>query len=209
MPEVRVTDIETVGDSVVAVKLETPPEFDADPGQFILVRATLSGETETSYYTLSAPRVGDTFEITVAINPDGTVGPWLAEKETGDSIEIEGPYGDIAYTGQKDALVLASGPGIGPAVGIGERAHEMDKNVTIIINNADPPHQTRLNSLENDGAKIVVRGSDEAMIDTPEARSDISVYVFGFQSFVEDARHSLTASGFEREDIEIENFGSE
>jgi len=80
MPEVRVTDIETVGDSVIAVKLETPPEFDADPGQFILVRATLSGETETSYYTLSAPRVGDTFEITVAIDPDGTVGPWLAEK---------------------------------------------------------------------------------------------------------------------------------
>ena len=209
MPEVEIVDTETVGDDVIAVELETPPKFDAGPGQFVLVRASLDGETETSYYTLSAPTVEDTFEVTVAVDPDGTIGPWLAEKEVGDSVEIDGPYGDIRYTGQEDALVLASGPGIGPAVGIGERAHEMGKNVAIVIDDADPPHQTRLKSLEDNGATVITSVAEGEVMGIPETGSDVTAYLFGFQSFVEQARDSLTASGFEREDLKIESFGPE
>ncbi|MDY6779709.1 MAG: FAD-binding oxidoreductase, partial [Halobacteria archaeon] len=69
----------------------------------------------------SSPRVGEAFEITVGVDPDGDLSPALADLRTGDTVEVDGPYGRVYYEGG-DAVVLAGGPGVGPAVGIGERA---------------------------------------------------------------------------------------
>jgi ferredoxin-NADP reductase len=219
MPQVTVDAVEKVGTRTVALELRTPEGFDAEPGQFLLVRATVDGSEEqrssgnrsetgdveeTGYYTLSSPDVEGTMEITVEYVPEGTLAPWLAERTPGDVIEIEGPFGDVRYTGDGPAVVLAEGPGIGPAVGIAERAREEGNDATVVFWGEDPPHRDRLDALEADGATVrVVESLDEA-VDTIAA-ADATVYVFGFESFVRDAKTVAEAAG--ADDVRAESFG--
>lgn len=208
MPELEITRIDDVGPRTVAIEVESPPEFEAYPGQFVLVRADLEGEEETGYYTISSPDVEDTFEMTVAVKPDGTLGPWLAERSVGDTVRVDGPFGDVQYLGDDDAVVLAGGPGIGPAVGIGERALARGREVAILYGGARPAHQTRLDALESDGGTVVV---DEAL-DEAVAAVDFAtaaIYVFGFEGFVEQAKRALSEAGVDTTTVEFESFGPE
>lgn len=208
MPELEITRIDDVGDRTVAVELQSPPEFEAYPGQFVLVRADLDGEEETGYYTISSPGVEDTFEMTVAVDPDGTLGPWLADRSVGDAIRVDGPFGDVQYVGDRDAVVLAGGPGIGPAVGIGERALEHGRDVTILYGGSSPAHRNRLDALSADGGTVVVDEDLDAGVDAV-GFSTATVYVFGFEGFVEEARRVLSSAGVDPADAEIESFGPE
>lgn len=207
MPQVTVDTIEEVGTRTVALELRTPEGFDAEPGQFLLVRATVDGVEETGYYTLSSSDTEGTMEITVEYVPEGTLAPWLAERTPGDSVEIEGPFGDVRYTGDGPAVVLAEGPGIGPAVGIAERAREADHDATIVFWGEDPPHRDRLDALEADDATVLVVESLDEAADTlaDAAEGGATVYVFGFESFVRDATTVAEASGVE--DVRAESFG--
>lgn len=207
MPSVTVESIEDVGSENVAITLSSPAGFDALPGQFVLVKATVDGEEETGYYTISSPDVEDTFEVTVAVEPEGTLGPWLADRDAGDEVTIEGPYGDIQYGGDDDAVVLASGPGIGPAVGIGERAAASGRDVAIVYGGDEPPHRARLDALEADGATILVTDELDDVAGRLPSVSPDQVYVFGFNEFVEEAQRALSDAGIDPDAAEIESFG--
>jgi len=206
MPSLPITRTETVGERTVAIEVETPADFEAYPGQFVLVRATVDGEEETGYYTISSPDVAGTFEMTVAVDPDGTLGPWLVERTLGEEITIEGPFGDIQYTGESDALVFARGPGIGPAVGIAERAREFGHDVTIVHGGPNPPHGKRLAMLEDRGATVIRSEDLDSTVESlvPESAP---TYVFGFQNFVDETKAALTAAGIDLDAVEIESFG--
>ena len=208
MPSASITRIEDVGDRTIALKFETPTDFEAFPGQFILIRATINGEEETGYYTISSPDVRGTFETTVAVSPDGTLGPWLAERSVGDEITVEGPFGEIQYTGEDNAIVIASGPGIGPAIGIGERAIAAGRDVTIVYDGSQPPHTKRLNGLERDGA-VIVTAEDLKRATKDVDISNGEIFVFGFEGFVERAGTALTEIGIDTSNVAIENFGPE
>lgn len=208
MPDVAITDIEDVGDRTIAIELETPTDFEAFPGQFVLVRTTIDDEDETGYYTISSPDVAGTFEITVAVTPDGTLGPWLADRSVGDEITVEGPFGTIQYRGENDAIVIAGGPGIGPAVGIGERAVASERDVTIVYDGSHPPHARRLDRLERNGA-VVVLTEDLRKATAEIDRSDGEIFVFGFESFIERAETALVDAGVDPENAAIESFGPE
>lgn len=206
MPDVEITRLEDVGENTIAVEVEAPADFEAYPGQFVLVRATIDGEEETGYYTISCPTVDETFEMTVAVEPDGTVGPWLAEHALGDEITVEGPLGDVQYVDDGDVLVLASGPGIGPAMGIGERARELGYDSTIVYGGSQPPHRDRLTVLEAAGATVVLSDDLDAAIGSLDV-STPETYVFGFRDFAHRARDALSQAGVDVEDVEIEVFG--
>lgn len=204
MPALRITRIEDVGERTVAIEVQTPTEFEAYPGQFVLVRATIDGEEETGYYTISSPDVEEFFEITVAVDPDGTLGPWLVERTIGEEITVEGPFGDIRYTGEDDALVFARGPGIGPAVGIAELARESGHDATIVHGGKQPPHQKRLTHLEERGVTVILTND---LSGTVESLTADEMYVFGFQGFIEETKDALTAVGVDLAEVEIESFG--
>lgn len=206
MPELRITRLKDVGDRTIAIEVETPADFEAYPGQFILVRATIGGEEETGYYTISSPDVEDTFEITIAVDPDGTLGPWLAERTLGKEITVEGPFGDIQYTGDGDALVFARGPGIGPAVGIAERAAEAGWDATIVYDGSGPAHADRLAELEERGVTLVLFEDLAAAVNSLDF-SESETYVFGFQRFVEETKEALMEADIDLDDVEIESFG--
>jgi ferredoxin-NADP reductase len=208
MSQVTVAAVETVGPDTVALELRTPADFAADPGQFVLVRGTVDGVEETGYYTLSSPDTEGTMEITVEAPPEATLAPWLADRQPDDVVEIEGPFGDVRYTGEGPVAVLAEGPGIGPAVGIAERARRAGHGATVIFEGSDPPHRDRLDALAADGATVRIVESVAEATDAVAAAedADATVYAFGFESFVRAATEAAAAAGVD--DLRAESFGT-
>jgi len=206
--DVTVRDVQDVGPDTIAIELATPPEFHAEPGAFVLVRMTVVDEEIARHYTLSSPTVEDTFEITVGVDPDGDLTPRLAELEPGDTIRIEGPFGNVTYEGDGDVLVLAGGPGVGPAVGIAERARNEGHDAAIVYLDESPAHEVRLSRLAKEGATVTI-ARDETSFDKAVANvADVGQpYVFGFEEFCELALDALEDAGLDPDDALVESFG--
>jgi len=207
MPNLEIVRRESVGEDTVALALESPPEFEAYPGQFVLLRATIDDVEETGYYTISSPDVDGEFEITVGVAPEGTLGPWLAARSPGDSVTVEGPFGDVTYRGDGDAVVFAGGPGIGPAVGIAERARAAGHAAAIVFEGESPPHAARLDAFDADGA--TVRVVDDVADAVADVDLSAGLYAFGFRGFIESTRDALEAAGVDTDadDVGMESFG--
>ena len=206
-----VAGVESVGPDTVAIEFETPDEFDALPGQFVRLGTTLDGETYRRFYTLSSPDVEGTFEVTVGIDEEegGPFSAHLAALAPGDELEMTGPFGSNHYEGESRVVVLAGGPGVGPAVGIGERALADGNDVAVVYLDDDPAHETRLEELAAVGATVIMDHADadlvvhlrDALVDADE-----QVFVYGFADFVDRATEALDELGYEGE-AKVENFG--
>lgn len=208
---VTVTAVEPVGPDTVAVEFETPVGFDAAPGQFVRLGATVDGEEYARFYTLSSD-VGETFEVTVSVDPTegGPFTDHLAALDPGDRLTMSGPFGDQHYEGEDRVVVLAGGPGVGAAVGIGERALADGASVTLVYQyDEEPVHEDRLTALREAGAEVTVTDDPiaDAVVDAVEGGSGEQVFVYGFESFVEEARLALADAGADPADAKVENFG--
>lgn len=205
---VSLQSVAEAGPDTIAMTFESPPGFDAAPGQFIQLSARIEGEVVQRYFTLSSPRVDDTFEITVTIDPEGALGPWLADREPGDTIQISGPYGNAYYEGEDRLVVLAAGPGIGPAIGIGERALEGGASVAIVHPAGTAVHRERLAELSADGAHVF-QPSDGLERVTAEALEVVggTIFVYGFGPFVQSAVAAIEAAGWDPDEAKVESFG--
>ncbi|MFO7832824.1 MAG: FAD-dependent oxidoreductase [Halohasta sp.] len=208
---VNVTDTTTVGPETVAIEFATPAGFDAQPGQFVKLSATVDGESYARFYTLSSPDVDGTAEITVGVDPEegGPFSEFLAELSAGDAIEMSGPFGSDYYEGEPRVVVLAGGPGVGPAVGIGERALDDGGEVAIVYRDVDPAHNERLAALEDAGASVdIVDGPIATAVgEAISGGDDEQVFVYGFADFVEEATDAAAAAGVAVDDLKVENFG--
>lgn len=202
--ETTIAAVRDVGADTVAVDLETPDGFDARPGQFLKLSTEVEGEHVSRFYTLSSPEVGETIEITIGIDPEGELGPWIADAED-ESVTVEGPYGSAYYEGEPESLILAGGPGVGPAVGIGERARSDGNDVTVVYCDDEPVHEDRLAELQEAGATVVV--TDELEEHVASYYEDQQVFVYGFQEFVTEALEALEDAGGDPDEAKVENFG--
>lgn len=207
--EAEIAGVHPVGPDTVAVTIESPSGFDAQPGQFVQVRATVDGEAVTRHYTVSSPRVTDTFEVTVGVDPEGTLSPWLAEAEPGDTVEVDGPFGRVYYEGEPRVVVLAAGPGIGPAVAVAERAIQEGNEAAVVYRSDAPVHEARLSGLALAGADVFVVGEERFAAAVSVAVEGGQVFVYGFAPFVEAAESALGAveDGVGPSDAKVENFG--
>jgi len=205
--EVAVVAVESVGEDAIAIDFEAPDGFDAQPGQF--VKVALDGVEESRFYTISSPDVEGTFEITVGIDPEGEVGPKLAALSAGDTVEVSGPYGDAYYEGEGRVLVLAGGPGVGPAVGIAERALEEGGEAAIVYRDAAPIHDDRLTELNERGVSVAVLAPSSPLASSVDEvlTDDTQVFVYGFADFLDDATAAVEAAGGDAEAAKVENFG--
>jgi ferredoxin-NADP reductase len=201
--EVAVVAVESVGEDAVAIDFETPAGFDAQPGQF--VKVALHGVEESRFYTISSPDVDGTFEITVGIDPEGEVGPELAELTAGDTVEVSGAY----YEGEQRVLILAGGPGVGPAVGIAERALDEGGEAAIVYRDAAPIHDDRLTELNERGASVAVLAPSSPLASSVDdaLTEETQVFVYGFADFLDDATAAISAGGGDAEAAKVENFG--
>ncbi len=226
---------ESVGPDTYAVTFESPPAFDGLPGQFVKLSADIDGEGHARFYTLSSPDTEETFETTIEVDAAG--GPFsahLADLQEGDEVAVEGPYGNEHYEGEARVVVLAGGPGVGPAVAIGEAALEDDNDAVVVYqHDGVPAHQARLNALASAGASVDLVDVDEpdlddaggeveaseeadaggenafeaAVDDAVTAIADEQVFVYGFADFVATARTAIEAAGGDPDDAKVENFG--
>ncbi|MFB6068502.1 MAG: FAD-dependent oxidoreductase [Halobacterium sp.] len=208
---VVVTDVQPVGSDTIAISFRTPAGFEALPGQFVKLAATVDGEEYARFYTLSSPDVADTVEVTVGVDPD-EAGPFsrhLADLSPGDELDMTGPFGENHYEGEARVVVVAGGPGIGPAVGIGERAHRDGNEVAIVYRDTDPAHTARLDDLREAGATVTVTDGPLAdpLADVVTGAPGEQVFVYGFDDFVDEAREAVAAAGGDPDDAKVENFG--
>ena len=234
--EVRIVDVRDVGPDTVAVTLEAPPGFDARPGQFVQLRATVDdaegedggeddggrdddgdggkeeGAAVTRHYSISSPVVDETFELTIGVDPEGTLSPWLAGVSPGATVEVAGPWGRVYYADEPRVVVLAAGPGIGAAVGVAERAVIEGGSAAVVYRSAVPVHEDRLSALASVGADVRVTADDAAfeaavasLLESQDAESQ--TFVYGFEPFVEDAREAILATGGDPDSAKVENYG--
>jgi ferredoxin-NADP reductase len=215
---VAVESVREVGPDTVALELETPDGFDALPGQFVLLRAVPGDDADEAdeddvvsrHYTLSSPAVGDTFEITVGIDPEGDLSPWLADLEGGETVHVEGPFGEITYERDRDVVAVAGGPGVGPAVSIAEAAHDAGHDAVVIYQDDEPAHVDRLENLEEEGVTVVFvdEGEENELREALESHhEDGQVYAFGFKQFVTNVAETIDDAGGDSDEALIENFG--
>jgi 3-phenylpropionate/trans-cinnamate dioxygenase ferredoxin reductase subunit len=206
---VTVDSVDSLGPAAVAISFENPGSFDARPGQFVKVTVETDGDEESRFYTVSSPDVAETFEITVEVDPGGTVGPRLADLEAGDTVWLSGPFGNAYYEEEPRVLVLAGGPGVGPAVGIAERALDDGGEAAIVYRDESPIHRDRLTDLESRGVAVRILDPDESL---EGAVAEVSmdgqqVFVYGFADFLDAATRAVAAAGGEPDAAKVENFG--
>lgn len=205
---VQVRSVESVGQDVVAITFESPHDFGGEPGQFVRLSATVDGNYVQRFYTLSSPDTTDTFEVTVAVDPEGSLGPWLADREPGDSVTISGPFGDHFYEDEESVVVIAAGPGIGPAVAIGERTVREGGAVAVVYPADLHVHDDRLDALSEEGADLVTFEDDlEDAVSGAISAVNGTAFVYGFESFVTEAVQALESAGVDRDEVKIESFG--
>ena len=204
-----VTAVRSVGPDAVAIDIETPADFAAQPGQFVKLTLEVDGEDQSRFYTISSPDVEGTFEMTVGIDPDGDVAPHLADLEADDSVRLSGPFGSDYYEGEDRAVLLAGGPGIGPAVGIAERTLDDGGEVAVVYRAATPAHEERLATLEERGAAVTILDGEitASVADVVTGNADEQVFVYGFAEFVDDAAAAIDAAGGDPDAAKVENFG--
>lgn len=211
--ETTVAAVHDVGPDAVAIDLDTPAAFDAEPGQFVKLTANIDGESEARFYTVSSPDTDDTFEFTISYDPEegGAFSEYLLALETGDTVTITGPFGDDYYENEARAIVLAGGPGIGPAVAIAERALAEGNEAAVVYRDDNPLHEDRLSDIANAGASVFVLSENEsltdAVADVLTNDDDEQVFVYGFAAFLEDATDAIEAAGGSPDDAKAENFG--
>lgn len=204
----HIRSVESVGPDAVAITIETPPDFDAAPGEFVSL--SLPEVDESRYYTISSPAIGESFEVTISIDPEGTLAPTLADCAAGDAIDVGGPFGEASYDSERQPLVLAGGPGVGPAVAIAERALTEGADPEIVYRSNAPIHRDRLDDLAEQGVPVTILDAAETLrrpvADALASDPDV-VFVYGFAPFVEDVRAAIAAAEDEPGDIRVESFG--
>jgi len=206
--EVAVEGIRDVGEGTVAIDLPTPDGWSIKPGQFVQIGAPVGEEFIVRHYTVSSPYNDGGFEITVGVDPDGDLSPVLAELEEGDYVSVDGPYGRSYYEGEDRVVVLAGGPGVGPAVGIAERVADEHgaENTAVVYRDVEHAHLDRLDALRDEGAHVELLDDDELLRGSLTDLDGAQVFVYGFDGFVQEATEALDAAGYERE-AKVENFG--
>ncbi len=203
--------IHHVGPDAIALDIETPEGFDARPGQFVKLSLDIDGERHSRFYTLSSPSVEETFELTITIDPEGEVGPRLANLDTGDRIEMAGPFGNAYYEDESHTTILAGGPGVGPAIGIAERTLRDGGETAVVYRDDEPIHRERLDALRDAGAFVSVLDENEDLTDAVEnaltGEADEQVFVYGFAEFLDAATEALQTVGGNPDRAKVENFG--
>ena len=207
--ETTVRAVRDVGPDTVAIDLDAPAAFDGKPGQFIKLSTILGGEQESRFYTISSPDTDETLELTVGYDPDdgGEFSEYLLSLDVGNAVTVTGPFGSDFYEGEETSLVLAGGPGVGPAVGIAEAAVRDGNDVTVVYLDDEPVHTERLDALAEDAEIHVVSDEDAFRDAVADSLADQQLFVYGFADFLELAEAAVEDNGGSFDDAKVENFG--
>lgn len=205
---VSVRAVRRAGPDTVAIQLDAPRDMDARPGQFVQLVVTVDGEEEARHYTISSPDTDDVLEVTVGVDPEGTVGPELETLDESDTVGVRGPFGHAYYEDESSVTVVVGGPGVGPAVGIAERVLQDGGEVAVVYVDDAHAHTGRLSRLSDAGAEVFLVSDDvESSVDEALSAVGGQVFVYGFAEFAQEVADALAALDRDPDDAKIESFG--
>jgi cytochrome-b5 reductase len=210
---VTVAAVRDCGPDAVAVEFESPVGFQANPGQFVKLTATIQEEEISRFYTISSADVRETFETTISYDPaeGGAFSEYLLGIDAGDTVRLSGPFGNDYYEGESRVVVLAGGPGIGPAIGIAERARSEGGEAAVVYHDDQPLHEDRLNKLTREGADVLILSENDsfesAVGDRITGSAAEQLFVYGFAEFLELAESAVETTEADFDEAKVENFG--
>ena len=107
-----------LGPKLCRLRLKRPEGFDYLPGQYV----TLWRDAVTCRaYSLASLPDEPCLEFHVRVYDDGALSSWLATRQTGDPVGLQGSMGDCVYRDVPDhapLLLVGAGTGIAPLWGI-------------------------------------------------------------------------------------------
>jgi dihydroorotate dehydrogenase electron transfer subunit len=132
----------------------------ARPGQFVMVRC---GEETFLRRPLSVHQV-DGGKLALLFRVVGKGTQWLAQRKTGDCVDIFGPLGNgFAISPEsKNLLLVAGGIGIAPIRFLADAANKQSKNITLLMG-ALQAVQHLSNELLPSPMKLVISTDDGSM----------------------------------------------
>jgi len=143
-----VARVEPVTDDSVAITFDVPEDlvevFAREPGQHVIVKATIDGESVRRSYSICSP--ADSADLTIGVKRlEGGVFSTYANTElaAGDTLEVTPPTGDFTISidphNKKHYIAIAAGSGITPILAMISTAlkNEPDSRFTLIYGNRD------------------------------------------------------------------------
>lgn len=130
----------------VCVTLEVPDDlrevFQHQPGQHVVLRATVDGEDLRRSYSICTPPSAPSPQVGIKRIPEGAFSTWATTRlATGDTIEAMAPIGEFLYRPDRAAqgryVAVAAGSGITPVLSIvtGILEQEPGSQVTLVYGN--------------------------------------------------------------------------
>ena len=159
-----VADVERLTDDAVAVTFRVPGdlwgEYAFEPGQHLILRATIGGEDVRQSYSICQPRSGrggvGRLRVASAVVEGGRMSTWLnSTVRPGDEIEVMTPMGSFTCPTRSDLarhhVAIAAGSGITPVLSLVSTALEEEplSRVTLLFGNRRTSSVMFLEELED------------------------------------------------------------
>jgi len=117
---VKVISIKPLSSDVIELIIDHPDDFTYHPGQFVNLKN--NDGIIRSYSIANCSNGRNTLELHIRKLPNGQFSQWaFNELKAGDSIEMQGPFGDCFYTPndlEQPLLLIGTGTGLAPLAGI-------------------------------------------------------------------------------------------
>ncbi len=197
------------------------------PGQFMSVIAPVGEDEITRAYSIASVPGGNRFAICLNRVAEGRLSPYLFALESGDTVDVKGPYGAFHFRNPvHHSVLVATGTGVAPfrpmlqAVLPQDREHQF----TLIVGARHEHGLLYRDEFEELGARHanfifvptltrpetswtgrtgrVQRHVVEALGDQRE----VDVYICGLKEMVDETRSLLKELGFERKRIIFEKY---
>ncbi|MEK6813084.1 MAG: FAD-binding oxidoreductase [Nanoarchaeota archaeon] len=202
--------------------------FAFQPGQFIMVTASLGEEKVTRAFSISSAPGQEHMDITIKAEPTGHFSKFANEYfRVGDVMKVKGPYGYFTFTEQEqgDLLFIAAGSGISPFRSILQYIFEkhLPHAVTLLFSNkteADIIFRKELETYAQHFPQfrffpIVTREDSwdghKSRVDTAflqqHIHNDTLCYLCGPPLMVEDVKQQLLQLGVQEGRIKTEKYG--
>ena len=208
----RVSEIEQLAPNVTQLTIQLKAKFRFAPGQYVSVRLTEG--VARAYCIASAPERPEAIQLCVRLG-SGRGSQALRTLREGDTLSVDGPFGDfiLPEKDRRPVLFMGGDTGIAPIRSI----------VLHMLATDDPREITVL--YEPDGANILYARDFDPLAKSgrityesgevgtlarrhPGKLLNSVVMVAGFDSFLERARQALTRAGVAVDHAIVETFGT-